>query len=614
MNRLALFLLLLLAIPVCAADKPNIVLILADDLGVNDLSCYGRSDQATPNLDRLAGEGMRFTTAYCAQPVCSPSRAAIMTGKCPARLHLTNFLPGRADAPSQKLRQPVIEGRLPLEEITVAELLRDAGYATACIGKWHLGGAGFGPKEQGFDTVFAGEANTKLSAEEGSKGEVGLTAEAEKFIEANKARPFFLYLAHNTPHIPFAARPEDAAAHKDAFNPAYADVIARLDASVGRVMAKLDELGLTERTVFAFSSDNGGLHVYESPGTPATHNTPFRAGKGTVYEGGLRVPLIVRWPGKAQPGVSATPVVLTDLMPTFLEAAGLDPAKVVGPLDGVSLGKLLAGGTPAPRTFAWHYPNYVNQGGRPTGVLREGDWKLVENFEDDSVELYDLAKDVGETTDLAAKEPAIADGLRTKLRAWRKSVGAQECEPNPEFDPAAHRALYIDRDASRLLAGSKTAAQLEVEWKDWRAAMNAAVRGRQPRITPATGDIRLHCQDAQTHGEKLRYEPQPMKRTLGFWVNAADWASWDFEVAMAGKYEVEILQGCSGGGSEVAVEVGGQTLRFTVEGTGHFQNFIARTIGVVELAAGKSTLAVKPQKKVGAAVMDLRRVVLRPVL
>ena len=613
MKRL-LLLALLTAVPLHAQTaKPNIVLILADDLSPNDLSCYGRKDHATPNLDQLATQGMRFTSACAAQPICSPSRAALLTGKCPARLHLTTFLLGRADAPTQKLLQPVIEGQLPLEEITVAELLHDAGYATACIGKWHLGGVGFGPKEQGFDFVFAGHETTKPTAEEGSKGEFRLTAEAEKFLEANKDKPFFLYLPHNSPHIPFAARPEDAAKHAGAFNPAYADVIARLDAAVGRVMAKVEALGLAERTIFIFASDHGGLHVLETPGTPATHNTPFRAGKGFLYEGGLRVPLIVRWPGKIAPGVNATPVVLTDLMPTLLEWGGIDPAKAVGPLDGVSLGKLFAGTPLAPRPLFWHFPHYTNQGGRPAGAVREGDWKLVENYEDESVELFDLAKDPGETTNLAAQEKPRADGLLKKLREWRQRVGAQECVPNPAFDAAAHAALYVTRDPSKITAEGKTAAQLEAEWKGWRAAMNAAVQGREPRVTPATGDIRLHAADAQAHGDKLHYEPQPMKRTLGFWVNQGDWAGWDFDVAKPGKYEVEVLQGCAGGGSEVAVEVAGQKLAFTVENTGNFQHFILRAIGVVDLPAGKQTLTVKPQSKKGGAVMDLRQVTLRPV-
>jgi hypothetical protein len=202
--------------------------------------------------------------------------------------------------------------------------------------------------------------------------------------------------------------------------------------------------------------------------------------------------------------------------------------------------------------------------------------------------------------------------LRKKLRDWRKRTGAQECVPNPAFDAAAHAALYVARDPSKLAAAEKTAAQLEAEWTPWRAAMNAAVQGAKPRVTPASGDIRLHGAEAKVHGEKLRYEPQPMKRTLGFWVNPADWASWDFDVAQPGKYEVEVLQGCAGGGSEVAVEVAGQKLTFTVENTGGFQQFIARSIGVVDLPAGKQTLAVKPQSKKGGAVMDVRQVTLRP--
>lgn len=612
MKRFLLALLALAAPLHAQTAKPNIVLILADDLSPNDLACYGRKDHATPNLDKLAAQGLRFTSACAAQPICSPSRAALLTGKCPARLHLTNFLPGRADAPTQKLLQPVIEGQLPLEEITVAELLHGAGYVTACIGKWHLGGAGFGPKAQGFDFVFAGESKTTPTAEEGSKGEIGLTAEAEKFMEANKDQPFFLYLPHHSPHLPFSARPEDAAKLAGAFNPAYADVVARLDAAVGRIMAKVEALGLAERTVFIFASDNGGLHVLEAPGTPATHNTPCRAGKGFLYEGGLRVPLLVRWPGQIAPGVNATPVLLTDLMPTMLEWGGVNPANAVGPLDGVSLLKMFAGSALPPRPLFWHFPHYTNQGGRPAGAVREGDWKLVENYEDESAELFDLAKDPGETTNLAAQEKGRADGLQKKLREWRQRVGAQECVPNPAFDAAGHAALYVTRDASRLTAGDKTAAQLAAEWQPWRAAMNAAVQTGKPRVTPASGDIRLHAAEAQAHGEKLCYEPQPMKRTLGFWVNQSDWASWDFAVAKPGKYEVEVLQGCAGGGSEVAVEIAGQQLTFTVENTGAFQHFIARRIGVVDLPAGRQTLAVKPQSKKGGAVMDLRQVTLRP--
>jgi hypothetical protein len=226
--------------------------------------------------------------------------------------------------------------------------------------------------------------------------------------------------------------------------------------------------------------------------------------------------------------------------------------------------------------------------------------------------LYNLAQDISETRDLADQESARVSAMKAKLAEWRLHVGAQETVPNPDFNAALHRALYVDRDPTKLTAGS-SAAEVETDWKDWRAAMNEAVKGSKPIITPAQGDVRLLAKDAQVHGEKLHYEALPQKNTLGFWTNPADWASWDFDVAKAGQYEVEILQGCAGGGSEVAVEVAGQTLKFTVEGTGHFQNFIQRTIGVVELPAGRQTLAVKPQAKQGAAVMDLRRVVLRPV-
>ncbi|MBI4603943.1 MAG: sulfatase-like hydrolase/transferase [Planctomycetes bacterium] len=595
--------------------KPNIVLILADDLGVNDLSCYGRKDHSTPRLDRLAAQGLRFTSAYCAQPICSPSRAALLTGKHPARLHLTNFLPGRADAPSQRLRQPAIEGQLPLEEVTLAEILRGAGYATACIGKWHLGGEGFGPREQGFDHAYPGRAVTRPTAAEGSKGEHDLTAEAERWMEENKARPFFLYLAHNTPHIPFDSTPEDAARHKDAFHPAYAAVIEHLDACAGRIAAKLDALGLAQRTIVIFASDNGGLHVLESPGTPATHNTPFRAGKGYVYEGGLRVPLIVRWPGKVRPGAASdAPVVLTDLVPTLLEAAGLDPAKAAGPLDGASLLRLLEGGELAPRTLFWHFPNYTNQGGRPAGAARDGRWKLVESYEEGRAELYDLARDPSEGKDLAREEPGRAAELRAKLAAWRRRIGAQECAPNPELDERLHARLYIERDPSRIAAAA-TAREIAAAWEDWRKGMNEAVKGRRPAVTPAKGDIRLHARDARVHGDTLRYEPEPWKDTLGYWIKAGDWASWEVDVARAGRYEVEVLQGCGegSGGAEVAVEVAGGSLAFTVQETGHFQRFVQRTIGAVELPAGKATLAVRPRSKPGPAVMDLRRVVLRPV-
>jgi len=605
----------LAAAPETQASQPNIVLIFADDLGINDLGCYGRADHQTPNLDRLATQGMRFSSAYSAQPICSPSRAALMTGKCPARLNLTNYLPGRPDAPSQRLRQPRIEGQLPLEEVTLAEVLKEAGYATGLFGKWHLGGPKFGPDKQGFDVVDMPPANTDPKLGKGGKGEFLISDAAEKFIAANQDRPFFCYVPHNNPHIPLAASLELTEKNHDAFHPVYAAMIATLDESVGRLMAKVDSLGLTDRTIFIFTSDNGGLHVLESPGTPATDNRPYRAGKGYLYEGGLREPLIIRWPGVTAPGsTSEAPVVLTDLVPTLLQASGVDVAKQVGPLDGLNITKLLSGEAMLVRPLFWHFPHYTNQGGRPAGAIREGDWKLIEHFEDGSVELFNLANDKSETKNLAADEPERAQGMLKKMIAWRASVGARMPTPNPDFDEAKHRRLYVEQDSTRLVPEA-TAAATGQAWTQWRAAMNSATQGLRALVTPAAGDIRLHAKDARVHAKNMRYEPQANKNVLGFWTLVADWADWEFNVEKAGFYEIEIQQGCGNGsgGAEVAVEIGGETLTFVVQETGHFQHMISRTIGQVQLFAGNQTLTIKPQTKPGAAVMDIRRVVLRPL-
>jgi arylsulfatase A-like enzyme len=457
---------------------PNIVFILADDLGINDLGAYGRRDHRTPNLDRLAADGLRFSTAYVASPICSPSRAAIMTGRAPARLHLTTYLPGRADAPSQRLLHPPMRQQLPLEETTLAERLRAAGYATAIIGKWHLGGAGFGPREQGFDVYHAGQATTTPSETEGGKGEYDLTREAERFIDANRERPFFLYLSHNNPHIPFAAQQNVVAANAGAFEPVYAATVQTLDDSVGRLLAYLDGTGLRERTIIIFTSDNGGLHVAEGRHPRVTHNTPYRAGKGYVYEGGLRVPLIVQGPGLAKKGVIDSPFVNTDWMPTLLEVAG---APAGAELDGVSQARLLASGKAARdvRPLYWHIPHYTNQGSRPSGAMREGNWKLVEQYDEGRVELFDLAADPGETRDLAGKDPRRAAAMHAKLRDWRKSVGAQENTPNPAVDAELFGRMYVEFDPSRfdpLRADNRAWSAMAA----WRAQMDAAVRRKLP--------------------------------------------------------------------------------------------------------------------------------------
>jgi arylsulfatase A len=453
---------------------PNIVFILADDLGVNDLGVYGRKDHRTPHLDRLAAEGLQFTTAYVASPICSPSRAALMTGRAPARLHLTTFIPGRPDASSQRLLHPAMRQQLPLEEQTLAERLRAAGYATAMIGKWHLGGADFAPPAQGFDVFHAGQATTTASDAEGGKGEYDLTREAGRFIETNRDRPFFLYLAHNNPHIPFrSAKPELIQANAGAFEPAYAATVQTLDDAVGRLLAQIDSLGLRDRTIVVFTSDNGGLHMPEGPHPRVTHNTPFRAGKGYLYEGGLRVPLIVRGPGLASRRVIETPLVNTDWLPTLLELAG---APAPGDVDGVSRAQLLkTGKSSASATFYWHLPHYTNQGSRPAGAIRDGKWKVVEHYDDQRAELFDLDEDIREARDLSAREPARTAALRTRLRAWRASVGAQENTPNPGVDEALYKSIYLAFDSTRFdplradEAGWKAAAA-------WRQLMNAAVK------------------------------------------------------------------------------------------------------------------------------------------
>ena len=455
--------------------RPNIVFVLADDLGVNDLGIYGRRDHRTPNLDRLASEGLRFTTAYVGSPICSPSRASIMTGRHPARLHLTTYIPGRPDAPSQRLLHPAMRQQLPLEETTLAERLRAAGYATAAIGKWHLGGAGFSPREQGFDVAHAGQATTTASETEGGKGEYDLTREAMRFIDANRDGPFFLYLAHNNPHIPFvSARPSLITSNQQAFDPAYAATIETLDDSVGRLLAHIDAAGLKERTLVIFTSDNGGLHVPEGQHARVTHNTPFRAGKGYLFEGGLRVPLVVRGPGLATRRVIDTPIVNLDWLPTLLDLAG---APAVTGVDGVSQAALLRSGNPAgpPRTFFWHLPHYTNQGSRPAGAVRDGAWKLVEHYDRDEVALFNLDNDAAEQRDLAAAEPARVAALRRRLREWRQSVGAQENTANPAVNASLFDALYVTFDPTRF----DPARADDKSWRavaEWRKGMNAAVK------------------------------------------------------------------------------------------------------------------------------------------
>ncbi len=600
------------AVSLSAAETPpNIVILLADDLGINDLGCYGRTEHPTPNLDRLAADGVRFTSAYAAASVCSASRAALLTGQAPARLGITTFLPGRPERSSHRLLAPTQNETLPAGTKTLAALVKPAGYASAAVGKWHLGGKGQSPTEHGFDAYFPTPANPPAAraATAGSKGELQQADLAAKFIAEHKTQPFLLYVAFDNPHIPLGASPQATAAHGQAFNPKYAATVAGLDDAVGRILAALASNGLAEKTIVVFASDNGGVHLPELKENAPTHNTPYRAGKGFLYEGGIRVPLIIRYPGRLGARTNGATVSLGDLTPTLAALAHAPVA--AGSSDFEDLSPLLFDSVPkasANRTLAWHQPHYLNQGGRPSGAIRDGDWKLIENYEDGSLELYNLKEDVAEATDVAAKQPAKVAELRGKLEAWRRKVGAKGMTTNPQFNRAAWAACFTALDVTKTTPGASAAA-MTAGLSAWRQAMDAL---------PAAGTnalIHLEARDAKVQAKKLKYEDPPQKDTLGFWVDPTDTASWTFRAAQAGKYRVSVLQGCGkgSGGSTVALEVGATKAEFTVEETGHFQRFIPREVGVLELAAGDNTLTIRPLKKKGAAVMDLRRVTLERV-
>ncbi|MCX6889921.1 MAG: sulfatase [Verrucomicrobia bacterium] len=457
--------------PAKSPARPNLVFILADDFGWADLACCGSTFHETPHLDRLAARGMRFTDAHAACSVCSPTRASILTGKYPARLHLTDWLPGRADASNQKLKRPAIISQLPLEEVTIAEALHEAGYRTGFIGKWHLGGTNYYPENQGFDLNVGGCQRGSPPSyfspyripnlPDGPKGEYltdRLTDEALKFIAGAGKKPFLLYLSHYAVHNPQQAKPALVEKYKAKAarlppstgpefrpegknmarqiqnQPVYAAMVESLDQSVGRIMQKLAELGLAENTIILFTSDNGGLSTSE--GAP-TSNLPLRAGKGWHYEGGVREPLMVCWPGVTRPGsVCREPMISTDYYPTLLEMAGLPP-RPQQHVDGVSIVPLLKGGTQPERPLFWHYPHYSNQGGGPGGAVRVGNFKLVEWFEDMRVELFNLRADLGEKHDLASQMPEKTAALRKLLHDWRQGIHADMPSPNPACQPDA---------------------------------------------------------------------------------------------------------------------------------------------------------------------------------
>jgi len=615
--RMLASLLVAVALPMIAdgagPDRPpNVVLLVADDLGINDLGCYGRADHATPALDRLAAAGTRYTAATAAASVCSPSRVALFTGVHPARANLTTFLPGRSDRASHKLLSPPIEQALPATIPTLAERLAPAGYRSHFVGKWHLGGVGALPTDRGFATAATGRANPGAESPEGAKGERRQAADAVRVITEQTAdhpdEPFLLVVGFDAPHVPLAAPAAAIAAHAGAFHPTYAALVSALDDAVARILGALDEAGIADTTLVAFTSDNGGLHVPEVGDPPATFNAPFRAGKGFLHDGGLRVPLIVRQPaGAAAGGVVTAPVSTGDLVPMICRLAG------VAPPEPADFRDLTDASTSAgeDRPFFWHQPHYTNQGGRPAGAIRLGDWKLVEHFEDGRLELFHTGDDPGETTDRSAAEPGRVAELRGRLEAWRREVGARAMSANPRFDPTAWRACHAGIDVSRLPAAATAAAMLE-PLAGWRMAMDDPAAG-----PPAThrGFILLRASEARVAGEKLLYETPPAKDTLGFWVNADDHAWWEVTLDEPARYRVGVLQGCGTGqgGSTVAVSAGDSRLEFVVEETGHFQRFIPRAVGELSLPAGPVRIVVTPVRKQAAAVMDLRSVTLERI-
>ncbi len=432
--------------PLCpGAERPNILFILADDLGWRDLACQGNANLHTPRIDAFARQGMRFTDAYAPAPVCSPTRAAILTGHSPARLRITNHLPDqpRFTPEDAVLKSAECRDHLPLEAVTVAERLKaDAGYATAFIGKWHLYGGDqheFGPLAQGFDINLGGcsfggpptffdpyRIDFLPDRREGEYLPERLADETIAFMrdQSEAGRPFLAMLWNYTVHWPMEAPEDLVAKYKDRPLEGYRDhryaaMIEAMDAALGRVFAALDELGIADETLVVFTSDNG-------PFGGVGDARPLRADKGHLYEGGIRVPLIVRWPGRIAAGeVCDTPVVLTDFFPTLLAAAGLKPAAGT-PLDGTDLTPLLTGAGGFERdAIYWHYPNYAfHKDNRLGSAVRSGDYKLIEFFADDAVELYNLRDDLGEKNDLAKAQPDRAAAMLADLRAWREAVGA----------------------------------------------------------------------------------------------------------------------------------------------------------------------------------------------
>jgi len=477
---------LLFDMTVFGAERPNIVFLLADDLGVTDIGAFNSDTfYETPRLNRLAEEGMRFTSAYTAGNVCSPTRYSIMTGKYPARGGVTNYLVGTR---SERFEPPQYNHFMPLDEKTLGDAFKEAGYRTAYIGKWHIGDMNtYGPFQQGFDVV---SGDGRFLAPEYEQIEfmqhpqvpwnnptfietrtAQLTDDTLTVLDAFQSmekKPFFLYLSFYQVHVPLGASEENVRPYREKKarlglqddaaldfadeeqnlvteneprktrirqnHEVYGGMVSQCDESVGRVLDKLEELGLRENTIVVFMTDNGGLATAE--GSPTT-NLPFRCGKGWNYEGGIRGPLIIRWPKSVKPKTTCdVPVISTDFYPTLLDLAGV-PSQPQQHLDGISFAPLLQGEKEdlPKRDMFWHYPHYSNQGGFPSSAIRSGDYKLIQRLEDGRVHLYDLKNDIGERNNLAEQMPDKVAELRKRLFAWYKETGASFLEPKDGRTP-----------------------------------------------------------------------------------------------------------------------------------------------------------------------------------
>ena len=514
-------LLLLAAFGTAETRRPNVIFFLIDDLGWRDLGCYGSPFYETPHIDQFATQSVRFTQAYATCHVCSPTRASIMTGKYPARLQLTDWLPGRREFSFQKLKNAKIHQQLPLQEVTIAEALKQHGYRTAHIGKWHLGEEPFGPLQQGFDIQIprwnkgwpkrgyhAPFQLDGLAATPGAYLTDRLTDEAEKFIESSKDQPFFLYLSHFAVHDPIQGRrdlvnkyrnklqeqtpstevPYILEGNPDAKQPLsrqslttrlrepawsgfrvlpertvkikqhqdnihFAAMVESVDESLGRLLDRLQALELADDTIVILFSDNGGMSAANF-GNPqrvvkanrqdrafSTSNLPLRGAKGWLYEGGIREPLIIKWPRRGQRGkVCKVPVISTDFYPTILEMVGV-PLLPQQHIDGHSLAGLVKGDRKVERSaLFWHFPHYSNHGMQsPGGAIRAGDYKLLEYFENNTVQLFNLQHDLGEQNDLSGTEPDKVAELREQLHTWRQHVSAAMMPPNPDYLPGPPR-------------------------------------------------------------------------------------------------------------------------------------------------------------------------------